>query len=70
MKQELAIPNSAAEVASHYAAQLCGQVLDEQDRRQAGTLDTPTTVANTVMITLQDRVDLGHTVLRYIASLA
>jgi len=70
MMQELAIPNSAAEVARHYGALLSGLVLDEQDRGLDGTLDTPTTVANTVMITLQDRVDLGHTVLRYIASLA
>ena len=69
MMQELQVPSSAAQIAAHYEDLLTALVLDEQDAELDGTLDTPTTVANTVMVTLQDRVDLGHAVLRYIAAL-
>ena len=69
MMQELQVPSSAAQIAAHYGDLLTALVLDEQDAALDGTLHTPTTVANTVMVTLQDRVDLGHAVLRYIAAL-
>jgi LPPG:FO 2-phospho-L-lactate transferase len=69
MMRELNIPASADQVARHYGSLLTGLVLDEQDRALNGTLDTPTIVAQTVMVTLQDRVDLGHTVLEFIDSL-
>jgi LPPG:FO 2-phospho-L-lactate transferase len=68
MMQELNVPASADQVARHYGNLLTGLVLDEQDRALHGTLDTPTIVAQTVMVTLQDRVDLGHTVLEFIDS--
>ncbi|MDH3641228.1 MAG: 2-phospho-L-lactate transferase [Gammaproteobacteria bacterium] len=68
MMQELKVPASAEQVARHYGDLLTGLVLDEQDRGLHGALNTPTTVAQTVMVTLQDRVDLGHTVLDFIAS--
>jgi LPPG:FO 2-phospho-L-lactate transferase len=69
MMHELNVPASADQVARHYGNLLTGLVLDEQDRALHGTLDTPTIVAQTVMVTLQDRVDLGHTVLEFIDSL-
>jgi LPPG:FO 2-phospho-L-lactate transferase len=69
MMRELNIPASADQVARHYGDLLTGLVLDEQDRALHGTLNTTTTVAQTVMVTLQDRVDLGHTVLEFIDSL-
>jgi LPPG:FO 2-phospho-L-lactate transferase len=70
MMQELKVPASADQVARHYGDLLTGLVLDEQDRDLHGTLNTTTTVAQTVMVTLQDRVDLGHTVLEFIDSLS
>lgn len=69
MMAELNIPASAAEIATHYGNLLSALILDRQDEALHGTLGTPTTVANTVMVTLQDRVDLGHAVLRYFATL-
>ena len=69
MMRELKIPASAGEVARHYGNLLSGIVLDEQDQNLHDTLDTATIVAQTVMVTLQDRVDLGHTVLKFIDSL-
>jgi len=70
MMEELNVPASADQVARHYGDLLTGLVLDEQDRALHGTLDTSTIVAQTVMVTLQDRVDLGHTVLGFIDSLS
>jgi LPPG:FO 2-phospho-L-lactate transferase len=69
MMTELKVPASAQQIAHHYGDLLSGLVLDQQDQDLHGTLQTPTIVANTVMVTLQDRVDLGHAVLRYIDSL-
>ena len=68
MMAELNVPASAGQIAHHYGELLSGLVLDTQDQHLHGTLETPTTVANTVMVTLQDRVDLGHTVLGYMAT--
>ena len=68
MMAELEIPASAAEVAAHYGELLTALVLDQQDENLHNTLKTPTFVTNTVMVTLQDRVDLGHAVLGYFAA--
>jgi LPPG:FO 2-phospho-L-lactate transferase len=70
MMRELKVPASAEQVARHYGDLLTGLVLDEQDQSLHGSLTTTTTVAQTVMVTLQDRVDLGHSVLDFIDSLA
>jgi LPPG:FO 2-phospho-L-lactate transferase len=70
MMQELNIPASADQVARHYGDLLSGLILDEQDRELHGTLNTTTIVAQTVMVTLQDRVALGQTTLEFINSLS
>lgn len=70
MMRELNVPATAAQVAEHYGDLLCGLVLDEQDAHLEGTLSTPTIVAQTVMVTLQDRVDLGRTVMDFIEQLS
>ncbi len=69
MMQELRVPASAAQVADHYGGLLDGFVLDEQDRELDGTLAPSTIVAQTVMLTLADRVALADTVLDFIESL-
>ena len=70
MMRELKVPASADQVAHHSGDLLTGMVLDEQDRDLHGTLNTTTTVAQTVMVTLRDRVDLARTVLEFIVNLA
>jgi hypothetical protein len=44
-------------------------VLDEQDRALDGTLGPSTIVAQTVMLTLADRIALADTVLDFVAAL-
>jgi LPPG:FO 2-phospho-L-lactate transferase len=69
MMQELRVPASAAQVAAHYGDLLDGFVLDQQDADLQNTIPVPTIVAQTLMITLPDRVDLAATVLRFIDDL-
>jgi LPPG:FO 2-phospho-L-lactate transferase len=60
MMRELNVPATAAEVAGHYGDLLDGFVLDEQDAALHNALAIPTVVAQTVMVTLQDRIDLAQ----------
>ncbi len=69
MMRELNVPVTAEQVAYHYRGVIDGFILDEQDVSLHKTLDVATIVAQTVMVTLQDRVDLGRTVLEFINSL-
>jgi len=72
MMAELGMPQTALAVAEHYARQYSGQVhgfvLDEQDRRfrdEVELLGLSTIVTNTVMVTLQDRINLAEAVLDF-----
>lgn len=69
MMRELNVPATAAEVAGHYGDLLDGFVLDEQDAALHNTLTIPTVVAQTVMVTLQDRIDLAAATLDFAHSL-
>jgi LPPG:FO 2-phospho-L-lactate transferase len=69
MMRELNVPASAAEVAAHYGDLLDGMVLDLQDAHLHGTLSVPTVVTQTVMVTLQDRIELAHATLAFARSL-
>ncbi|MFM7121938.1 MAG: 2-phospho-L-lactate transferase [Gammaproteobacteria bacterium] len=69
MMQELAVPATAAQVAAHYGDLLDGFVLDQVDADLHGQLAPATIVAQTVMLTLDDRVALAETVLRFLATL-
>ena len=69
MMQELAVPATAAQVAAHYGDLLDGFVLDQADAGAHGQLRPATIVAQTVMLTLADRVALAETVLRFLATL-
>lgn len=66
MMRELQVPTSAAQVATHYGDLLDGFVLDQQDADLQDTVRVPTIVAQTLMITLRDRVDLAATVLDFL----
>jgi len=65
MMRELNVPATAAEVAGHYGDLLDGFVLDEQDAALHNTLAIPTVVAQTVMVSLQDRIDLAQATLDF-----
>ena len=72
MMRELGKPQTAAAVAEYYVSEfrglLTGFVIDSQDDNQAGTiraLGLETIVTNTVMLTLQDRIDLADQVLAF-----
>ena len=69
MMSELRIPATAAQVASHYAGLLDGFILDRTDAHLDGTLAVPTVVTQSVMLTLQDRIDLARVALDFLATL-
>jgi LPPG:FO 2-phospho-L-lactate transferase len=69
MMQELKVPATATQVAAHYGDLLDGFVLDRQDAALHTTLAPTTIVAQTVMLTLADRVALADTVLDFVDTL-
>ncbi|MCP5181249.1 MAG: 2-phospho-L-lactate transferase [Pseudomonadales bacterium] len=70
MMAELKVPATAAQVASHYGELLTGFVLDEADAAVHDTLPVRTVVTRTVMLTLQDRIDLARVTVEFLQSLA
>jgi LPPG:FO 2-phospho-L-lactate transferase len=71
MMGELGMPQSALAVAKHYKKyypEMAGFVLDNLDsglQAEVEALDFATIVTNTVMVTLQDRVELARTILDF-----
>jgi LPPG:FO 2-phospho-L-lactate transferase len=71
MMGELGMPQSALAVAKHYKAhypEMAGFVLDDLDsglQAEVEALGFATIVTNTVMVTLQDRVELARTILDF-----
>ena len=70
MMRELNIPQTAAKVSEHYGDLIDGFILDQVDGDLHGTLEVPTIVAQSVMVTLQDRIDLATTTLEFLRSLS
>lgn len=63
MMKELGMPESAAAVASHYGDILSGYILDVQDESliaEVEAMGLATTVTATVMVTLEDRIQLAR----------
>jgi LPPG:FO 2-phospho-L-lactate transferase len=69
MMGELNLPASADQVATHYGDLLDGFVLDQRDAGLESAIHVPAVVAQTVMVTLADRVDLADTVLEFLQRL-
>jgi len=69
MMAELKVPATAAQVASHYGDLLDGFILDQADAALHGCLGLPTVVTQSVMLTLQDRIDLARVALRFLDDL-
>lgn len=73
MMDELGVPRTAAAVARHYCDFLDGFLLDETDREQraaVAALGPATDVAQSVMLTLPDRIALARSVLAFLERLA
>ena len=69
MMAELDVPNTATSVARHYGGLLSGFVLDSQDAELANTTGVPTIAAQSIMKSLDDRVQLAQSVLDFLSQL-
>lgn len=69
MMRELDLPASADQVAAHYDGLLDGFVFDRRDADLQARIEVPAVAAQTVMLTLRDRIDLARTVLDFIQRL-
>jgi LPPG:FO 2-phospho-L-lactate transferase len=70
--RELGVPGTAPAVAAHYQGILDGFILDEQDAASEAAvrdLGLETVVAQTVMVNLQDRIDLAHLAIEFLDQL-
>ena len=70
---ELGLPQSATAIAKYYGNLIDGFILDQHDAELAPeieALQVRVMVAQTLMTTLDDRIDLAHTALGFIAQIA
>ena len=68
MMKELSVPATAAAVAQHYRDLIDGFIIDQKDSDLIDSvvaLDIETIVAQTVMVTLADRIDLARTAIGF-----
>ena len=69
--QELALPQTAVAVADHYGELLDGFIIDDSDRElvpQIAAKNLRVTHAASVMVTLDDRINLAQTALEFLRS--
>lgn len=64
--RELGVSPTAREVARHYGDLLDGFILDERDAGLDGTLPVPSALARSVMVTLEDRIQLARAALEFL----
>ena len=69
MMQELQIPTTAKAIADQYEGLIDGFVLDETDAQSIGELAIPAIATKSVMVTLEDRVDLARECIRFLDTL-
>ena len=70
MMQELDMPATALAVADHYQGLIDGFIVDQTDAELVEQFNLPTISTPSVMVTLQDRIDLARTCVRFLASLS
>ena len=68
--RELNMPCTPRAVAMHYGDLLNGFLLDERDASQQNTLPVATTLAQSVMVSLEDRIELARAALSLLDDLA
>ena len=59
MLQEMNMPATAAAVANHYRGLIDGFVVDKNDKELIEQINVPTISTSSVMVSLQDRIDLA-----------
>lgn len=69
MMQELNMPASAVAVAQHYRGLLNGFVIDQDDADLVEQFNVPTISTPSVMVTLQDRINLAEACVNLLATL-
>ena len=69
MMQELNMPATAVAVADHYRGLINGFVIDENDKHLIEQIDVPTISTPSVMVTLQDRIDLAKACVNFLTTL-
>jgi LPPG:FO 2-phospho-L-lactate transferase len=72
MMRELSVPASSVAVAQHYVDKIDGFIIDERDaefRDAIRALGLETIVAQTVMVTLDDRIDLAQCAIDFLRRL-
>lgn len=69
MMRELDVPSTARQVALRYGDLLDGFLLDEQDAAEHGTLPVATAVAQSVMVSLEDRIELARAAVAFLDDL-
>lgn len=69
MMQELNMPASAVAVAQHYHGLLNGFVIDQDDADLVEQFNVPTISTPSVMVTLQDRINLAEACVNLLATL-
>ena len=69
MMTELGVPPTPIAVAKHYGSLLSGFVLDQTDHEQAKDIAIPSIVTQTIMLTLEDRIELAEQCVRFLEEL-
>ena len=69
MMQELNMPATAVAVADHYRGLINGFLIDESDKSLIEQIDVPTISTPSVMVTLQDRIDLAKACVNFLMTL-
>jgi len=69
MMRELSVPASASAVAAHYDGLIHGFIVDETDQIDTNDIKIPTIATQTIMVTLEDRVNLAQDALAFLADL-
>ena len=70
LMHELNMPATALAVADHYQGLIDGFVVDQTDAALVEQFNVPTISTPSVMVTLQDRIDLARTCVSFLASLS
>jgi LPPG:FO 2-phospho-L-lactate transferase len=64
------MPATAVAVADHYHGLIDGFVVDADDKKLIEQINVPTISTPSVMVTLQDRIDLAKTCVDFLTTLS
>ncbi|MAD06702.1 MAG: 2-phospho-L-lactate transferase [Gammaproteobacteria bacterium] len=70
MLQEMNMPATAVAIANHYQGLIDGFVVDADDKKLIEQINVPTISTPSVMVTLQDRIDLAKACVDFLMTLS